>query len=37
MSDEERMVTEFYRAFGIAMGTSPAMPDEVTHAPYVCN
>ncbi len=32
MSDEEHMVTEFYRAFGIAIGTSPAMPDEVTCA-----
>ena len=32
MSDEEHMVTEFYRAFGIAVGISPAMPDEVTCA-----
>ena len=32
MSDEERMVTEFYRAFGIARETSPSMPDEVTCA-----
>src|SRR5215470_709029 len=28
MSDEQRMVTEFFRTFDIAIGPLPAMPDE---------
>ena len=32
MSDEQHMVTDFYRAFDIAIGTSPAMPDAATCA-----
>src|SRR5215831_14355090 len=32
MSDEQRMVTEFHRAFAIAVGSSPAVPDEATCA-----
>ena len=32
MSDEQRMVTEFHRAFDIVIGTSPAIPDPATCA-----
>src|SRR2546425_12556756 len=32
MSDEQRMVTEFHRAFDIVIGPSPSMPDEATCA-----
>lgn len=32
MTDEQRMVAEFHRAFDIAVGPSPAMPDEATCA-----
>jgi len=32
MSDEQRMVTEFFRAFDIAIGPSPLIPDEATCA-----
>jgi len=32
MNDEQRMVTEFHRAFDIVVGTSPAIPDEATCA-----
>jgi predicted HAD superfamily Cof-like phosphohydrolase len=32
MNDEQRMVTEFHRAFEIVIGTSPAIPDEATCA-----
>ena len=32
MSDEQRMVTEFFRAFDVVIGTSPAIPDAATCA-----
>src|SRR2546425_11205756 len=32
MSDEQRMVTEFHRAFDIVIGPSPSIPDEATCA-----
>lgn len=32
MSDEQRLVAEFHRAFDIAIGSSPSMPDEATCA-----
>ncbi len=32
MSDEQRMVAEFHRAFDIVMGPSPSMPDAATCA-----
>jgi predicted HAD superfamily Cof-like phosphohydrolase len=32
MSDAQRMVTEFHRAFDIVIGTTPAVPDEATCA-----
>ncbi|MEK6526129.1 MAG: MazG nucleotide pyrophosphohydrolase domain-containing protein [Nitrospirota bacterium] len=30
MTNEQRMVTEFHRAFAILIGTAPAVPDEAT-------
>jgi predicted HAD superfamily Cof-like phosphohydrolase len=30
MTDEQRMVAEFHRAFGILVGGTPAVPDEAT-------
>ena len=30
MTNEQRMVAEFHRRFGIAIGTVPAVPDEAT-------
>ena len=32
MSDEQRMVAEFHRAFDIVIGPSPSIPDEATCA-----
>ena len=32
MSDEQRLVTEFFRAFDIVIGPSPSIPDEATCA-----
>ncbi len=32
MTDEQRMVAEFHRRFGIAIGTIPAAPDETTRS-----
>jgi len=32
MTDEQRMVAEFHRRFGIAIGTIPAAPDEMTRS-----
>ncbi len=32
MSDEQRMVTEFFRTFDIAIGSSPSIPDTATCA-----
>src|SRR5947199_6206587 len=32
MTDEQRMVAEFHRLFGIAIGTVPAAPDEATRS-----
>jgi len=32
MTDEQRMVAEFHRRFGIAIGTIPAAPDEATRS-----
>ena len=32
MSDEQRMVTDFHRAFDIVIGPSPSIPDEATCA-----
>src|SRR5213080_2553048 len=32
MTDEQRMVAEFHRLFGIAIGTVPATPDEATRS-----
>ena len=32
MSDEQRMVTEFHRAFDVVIGLSPSLPDEATCA-----
>jgi len=32
MSDEQKMVLAFHRAFDIVIGTSPAIPDEATRA-----
>jgi predicted HAD superfamily Cof-like phosphohydrolase len=32
MSDEQRLVTEFHRAFDIVIGPSPSIPDEATCA-----
>ncbi|MGH7229296.1 MAG: MazG nucleotide pyrophosphohydrolase domain-containing protein [Nitrospiraceae bacterium] len=32
MTDEQRMVAEFHRRFGIAIGTIPAVPDETTRS-----
>ena len=32
MSDEQRMVSEFHRAFDVVIGPSPAIPDEATCA-----
>src|SRR5713101_2625734 len=35
MSNEQEMVTAFHRAFDIAIGTLPAVPDAATCAPRV--
>src|SRR5881628_2707780 len=32
MTNEQRMVAEFHRLFGIAIGTVPAAPDEATRS-----
>ena len=32
MTDEQRMVAEFHRLFGIAIGTVPAAPDQATQS-----
>ena len=32
MSDEQRMVTEFHRAFDVVIGSSPSIPDDATCA-----
>jgi predicted HAD superfamily Cof-like phosphohydrolase len=32
MTDEQRMVAEFHRRFGIAIGTIPVAPDEATRS-----
>lgn len=32
MTDEQRMVAEFHRRFGIAIGNVPAVPDEATRS-----
>lgn len=32
MTNEQRMVAEFHRLFGIAIGTVPAVPDEATRS-----